>query len=121
MSKVDFCRQKSKFVLFSHEIVCCKTFQMTYYLFIYDIPNRSCVILKYSSVKNYIWRITQSKFGNCVSLAMHTYSKAFPLSFQNIQLLVISFLTTFRHMWDMVAHWLKRLLSTGGSWVRLPL
>src|SRR6218665_2451647 len=23
--------------------------------------------------------------------------------------------------WDMVAHWLRRLLSTGGSWVRLPL
>jgi len=21
----------------------------------------------------------------------------------------------------MVAHWLRRLLSTGGSWVRLPL
>src|SRR6218665_1262327 len=30
--KVGFCRQKSKFVLFSHEILCCKTFQMTYYL-----------------------------------------------------------------------------------------
>src|SRR6218665_3850021 len=26
-----------------------------------------------------------------------------------------------RHRWDMVAHWLRRLLSTGGSWVRLPL
>jgi len=24
-----------------------------YYLFIYDVPNRSCVILKYSSVENY--------------------------------------------------------------------
>ena len=23
--------------------------------------------------------------------------------------------------WNMVAHWLRRLLSTGGSWVRLPL
>src|SRR6218665_4229654 len=49
MSKVGFCRQKSKLVLFSHEILCCKTFQVTYYLFIYDIPNRSCVTLKYSS------------------------------------------------------------------------
>ena len=25
------------------------------------------------------------------------------------------------HPWDMVAHLLRRLLSTGGSWVRLPL
>ena len=25
------------------------------------------------------------------------------------------------HCWDMMAHWLRRLLSTGGSWVRLPL
>src|SRR6218665_1371247 len=23
--------------------------------------------------------------------------------------------------WDVMAHWLRRLLSTGGSWVRLPL
>src|SRR6218665_3963289 len=23
--------------------------------------------------------------------------------------------------WDMVAHWLRRVLSTEGSWVRLPL
>src|SRR6218665_3890698 len=30
--KVGFCRQKSKFVLFSHEILCCKTFQTIYYL-----------------------------------------------------------------------------------------
>jgi len=22
---------------------------------------------------------------------------------------------------DVVAHWLRRLLSTGGSWVRLPI
>src|SRR6218665_15816 len=26
-----------------------------------------------------------------------------------------------RHLWDVMAHWLRRLLSTGGSWVRLPL
>ena len=32
-SKVDFCRQKWKFVLFSHEILWSKAFQMTYYLF----------------------------------------------------------------------------------------
>src|SRR6218665_18879 len=75
MSKVGFCRQKSKLVLFSHEILCCKTFQITYYLFIYDFPNRSCVTLKYSSVGNYFWRKTQSKFGKCASLATHTYSK----------------------------------------------
>src|SRR6218665_1489350 len=75
MSKVGFCRQKSKLVLFSHEILCCKTFQMTYYLFIYDVPNRSCVILKYTSVENYFWRKTQSKLGKYASLAMHTYSK----------------------------------------------
>ena len=25
------------------------------------------------------------------------------------------------YCWDMVAHWLRRLLSTEGSWVRLPL
>src|SRR6218665_1744276 len=62
---------KSKFVLFSHEILCCKTFQMTYYSFIYDIPNRSCVILKYSSVENYFWRKMQSKFGKYASLAEH--------------------------------------------------
>src|SRR6218665_642820 len=24
-------------------------------------------------------------------------------------------------LWDVMAHWLRRLLSTGGSWVRLPL
>src|SRR6218665_3316140 len=75
MSKVGFCRQKSKLVLFSHEILCCKTFQMTYYLFIYDVPNRSCVTLKYSRVGNYFWRKTQSKFGKCASLETHTYSK----------------------------------------------
>ena|SRR6218665_1181477 len=75
MAKVGFCRQKSNFVLFSHEILCCKTFQMTYYLFIYDVPNRSCVILKYSGVENYFWRKTQSKIGKYASLAMHTYSK----------------------------------------------
>src|SRR6218665_2597701 len=75
MSKVGFCRQKSKFVLFSLEILRCKTFQMTYYLFIYDVPNRSCVILKYSSVENYFWRKTQSKFGKYASLTMHTCSK----------------------------------------------
>ena len=23
--------------------------------------------------------------------------------------------------WDMVAHWLRRHRSTGGSWVRIPL
>src|SRR6218665_931237 len=23
--------------------------------------------------------------------------------------------------WDVMAHWLRRLFSTGGSWVRLPL
>src|SRR6218665_868146 len=76
MAKVDFCCQKSKFVLFSHEILCCKTFQMTYYLFIYDVPNRSYVILKYSNVENYIWRTTQSKFGKYASLATHTYRNA---------------------------------------------
>src|SRR6218665_66616 len=75
MSKVGFCRHKSKLVLFSHEILCCKTFQMTYYLFIYDVPNRNCVTLKYSSVGNYFCRKTQSKFGKYASLAMHTYSK----------------------------------------------
>src|SRR6218665_1663455 len=53
----------------------CKTFQMTYYLFIYDVPNRSYVTLKYSSVGNYFWRKTQSKFGKYASLATHTYSK----------------------------------------------
>ena len=26
-----------------------------------------------------------------------------------------------RTLWDVMAHWLRRLLSTGGSWVRLPL
>ena len=61
--QVGFSRQKSKFVLFSHEILWSKTFQMTYYLFIYDVPNRSYVILKYSSVENYFWRKMQSKFG----------------------------------------------------------
>ena len=75
MSKVGFCRQKSKLVLFFHEILCCKTFQMTYYLFIYDVPNSSCVTLKYSSVGNYFWRKTQSKFGKYASLATHAYSK----------------------------------------------
>jgi len=59
MAKVGFCRQKSKFVLLSHEILRCKTFQMTYYLYMYDVPSRSCVMLKYSSVENYIWRKTQ--------------------------------------------------------------
>src|SRR6218665_1356034 len=29
--------------------------------------------------------------------------------------------TNENHMWDVMAHWLRRLLSTGGSWVRLPL
>ena len=48
---------------------------MTYYLFIYDFPNRNCVILKYSSVENYFWRKTQSKFGKYASLAMHTNGK----------------------------------------------
>jgi len=24
-------------------------------------------------------------------------------------------------MWDVVAHWLSQYLSTGGSWVRIPL
>src|SRR6218665_3921577 len=76
MAKIGFCRQKSKFVLFFHDILCCKTFQMTYYLFIYDVPNRSCVILKYSSVENYIWRKTQSKFGKYAFLAMLTDNKA---------------------------------------------
>jgi len=75
MSKVGFCRQKSKLVLFSHEILCCKTFQMTYYLFISDIPNWSCVTLKYSSVGNYFWRKTQLKFGKYASLATPTCSK----------------------------------------------
>ena len=75
MSKVGFCCQKSKLVLFFHEILCCKTFQMTYYLFMHDVPNRSCVTLKYSSVGNYFWRKTQSKFGKYASLATHTYSK----------------------------------------------
>jgi len=32
------------------------------------------VILKYSSVENYIWRKTQSKFGKYASLATHSYS-----------------------------------------------
>src|SRR6218665_2240970 len=72
MSKVGFCRQKSKLVLFSHKMLCCKTFKMTYYLFIYDVPNR---ILKYSSVGNYFWRKAQSKFGKYASLAMHTLVK----------------------------------------------
>src|SRR6218665_2138309 len=71
--KSRLCHQKSKFVLFSHEILCCKTFQMTYYLFIYDVPNRSCVILKYSRVENYGENVT--KFGKHASLATHTYSK----------------------------------------------
>src|SRR6218665_533083 len=74
-AKVGFCRQKSKFVLFFHEILCCKTFQMTYYLSIYDVPNRSCVVFKYSGVENYFWRKTQSKFGKYASLATHIYSK----------------------------------------------
>src|SRR6218665_1971489 len=76
MAKIGFCRQKSKFLLFSHEILCCKTFQMTYYLFIYDVPNRSRVILKYSSVENYIWRKMQSIFGKYASIATLTYNKA---------------------------------------------
>src|SRR6218665_1208065 len=29
--------------------------------------------------------------------------------------------TTTITLWDVMAHWLRRLLSTGGSWVRLPL
>src|SRR6218665_222165 len=33
------------------------------------------VILKYSSVGNYFWRKTQSKFGKYVSLATHACSK----------------------------------------------
>jgi len=66
--KSRLCRQKSKYVLFSQEIRHCKIFQMTYYLFIYGVPNRSCVILKYCSVENYIWRKTQSKFGKYPSL-----------------------------------------------------
>src|SRR6218665_1809462 len=72
-----FCRQKSKFVLFSHEILCCKTFQMTYYLFIYDVPNRSCVTLKYSSFGNYFWRKRNKSLASraYASLATHTYSK----------------------------------------------
>src|SRR6218665_136502 len=76
MSKIPFCHQKSKLVLFSHGILCCKTFQMTYYIFIYDVPNRSYVTLKYSSVGNYFWRKTQLKFGKYASLTTHTYSKA---------------------------------------------
>jgi len=35
MSKVDFCRQKSKLVLFSNEILCCKTFQMTLFIYLW--------------------------------------------------------------------------------------
>src|SRR6218665_1658499 len=26
-----------------------------------------------------------------------------------------------QQLWDVMAHWLRRLLLTGGSWVRLPL
>src|SRR6218665_2570087 len=29
--------------------------------------------------------------------------------------------STQHHQWDVMAPWLSRLLSTGGSWVRLPL
>ena len=29
--------------------------------------------------------------------------------------------SSHRSLWDLVAHWLSRWLSTGGSWVRLPL
>jgi len=32
------------------------TYYLFIYLFIFDVPNRSCVILKYSSVENYFWR-----------------------------------------------------------------
>src|SRR6218665_3535443 len=28
---------------------------------------------------------------------------------------------SYHTVWDVMAHWLRRLLSTGGSWVRLPL
>jgi len=76
LAKIGFCRQKSKFLLFSHEILRYKKFQMTYYLFIYDIPNRCCVIFKYSIVENYILRKTQSKFGKYAPLATLNYSKA---------------------------------------------
>src|SRR6218665_1852054 len=62
-------------LVFANEKACCKTYQMTYYLFIYDVPKRSCVILKYSSVENCIWRKTQSKFGKYASLATLTYSR----------------------------------------------
>src|SRR6218665_689942 len=72
--KSRICRQNSKLVLISHEILCCKTFQMIYHLFIYDVPD-SCVTLKYSNVGNYFWSKTHSKFGKYASLATHTYSK----------------------------------------------
>src|SRR6218665_890835 len=35
---------------------------------------------------------------------------------------VISYYRLYsNYTWDVMAHWLRRLLSTGGSWVRLPL
>jgi len=30
-------------------------------------------------------------------------------------------MTTISSLWDVVAPWLRRWLSTGGSWVWLPL
>ena len=62
MAKLGFSRQKSKFTLFSNEVLLFQTFQMTSYLFVYDVSNRSCERLEFSTEGNYIWRKTQSKF-----------------------------------------------------------
>jgi len=76
---------------------------MTYYLFINNVPNRNCVIIKYSSVENYIWRKMQLKFGKYASLATHTYSKAIRV-YVNFFLPIILFASLWRPDPDLSKH-----------------
>src|SRR6218665_4135461 len=78
------------------------------------------------------------KLNMCVQISYYVFEKVWnrlALMFNNLQqilflrLVIIVYarckisLTDLSHrsLWDLVAHWLSLWLSTGGSWVRLPL
>src|SRR6218665_1109118 len=58
-------------------------------------------------------------------ILLFTCSSRSSTEHQNLARLSVRHIETGIHgcnkLLDMVAHWLRRLLSTGGSWVRLPL
>src|SRR6218665_126991 len=72
-------------------------------------------------------RIHTCRRATYVRTCIHTYVYTHISTYVHTYIRIHTCIHTCMHVcmrmyaWDMMAHWFRRLLSTGGSWVRLPL